>query len=270
MGTSAARETNRLLRGVSTGHVETVRDAWRALLADKGASIPEVQSKLSSSAWLDNPPGPLPKYFGILLALMSEMDQDAFRQEITRLGNDKLHPVHRRTLDLMAKRLEDAPSTYLANNIPVFIADDVADPPRVIRNLQRWSSTKDLTLDNVTRVDVIAERRELDYLGQYNLFFSGIILTWPTTQPKGFELWLTNAEREFTFYHEVGHHVHKHIEGGQVAEQEKEADDYARSMFRNSRPFLTGIGRVVLWPFKPLLRNLLRHLNHRMARATNL
>lgn len=257
MNTSAEQNINRLLRGISTDHVETVRDAWRALLADQDASIRGIQHKLASSAWQNNPPGPLPKYFGILLALLSEVDSDAFRREIARLGNCKLHPVHRRTLDLMTKRLEDTPSAHISETIPVFIADDVAVPRHVIRNLQRWSQTKGLSLENVTRIDVIAARPELDYLGRYNLFFSGIILTWPATAPKGIELWLQNLSGEFTFYHEVGHHFHKHSEGGEVKEQEQEADDYARAMMRNSRPILAGIGRGVGWFLKPLVNRLL-------------
>ena len=202
----------------------------------------------------------MPKYFGILLALLSEVDSDAFRQEITRLRKGKLHPVHRRTLNLMAKRLDDTPSTLLAGNIPVFIADDVADPPRIIRNLQRWSKTKGLSLENVTRVDVIAARPELDYLGKYNLFFSGIVLTAPTTPPEGLTKWFETLRNEFTFYHEVGHHVHKHSEGGQIEEQEQEANDYARAMIRKARPILTGIGRCVGWFLKPLLDRLIKWL----------
>ncbi len=260
MEANSARDVNRLLRGISTNHVETVRDAWRALLADPKAAVPEIQHKLASSAWRDNPPGPMPKYFGILLALLSEVDSDAFRQEVIRLGKSKLHPVHRRTLDLMAKRLDDTPATLLAEKIPVFIADDVADPPRIIRNLQRWSKTKGLSLESVTRIDVIAARPELDFLGKYNLFFSGIVLTAPSTRPKGLESWLQPSAREFTFYHEVGHHVHKHREGGQVQEQEDEANDYARAMMRNARPIRTGIGRCVGWFFRPLLKRLLKWL----------
>lgn len=267
METHAVKDVNKLLRGVSTGHVETVRDAWRALLADQGASIPAVQGKLASSAWQENPRGPLSNYFGILLALLTELDKDAFRQEVTRLGNEKLHPVHRRTLDLMAKRLEDTPSTHLAEAIPVFIADDVADPPRVIRNLQRWSKTKGLTLEDVTRIDVIAAHPELDYLGKYNLFFSGIILTWPTTAPRGLRLWRQNLIGEFTFYHEVGHHVHEHVEGGRVEEQEQEADAYAFAMMHKSRPVFFGILRGLFWPLKPLLKRLHTWLTAKVRRG---
>ena len=118
----------------------------------------------------------------------------------------------------------------------MFVASDIADRSVVVRNIETWSKTKRLSLDNVSRIDVIARRHELDYLGLYNLFFSGIILTWPASRPRGVKLWWCRLDAEFTFYHEVGHHVSGHIEGGSVAEQEREAEEYARSMKRNSRP----------------------------------
>lgn len=247
----------RLLRGVSTDHVETVRDAWRELLQDRAHSTSQVKDKLASSAWSENPRGPLAKYFGVLLSILDELDASAFEQEIQRLQNSSLHPMHLKTLDLLSRRIHEDPATYVGDQIPVFVASAIADRSLVIRDIERWSKTRGLSLDNVTRIDIIARHRDLDYLGRYNLFFSGIILTWPASIPKGIKLWWFRLNAEFTFYHEVGHHVLGHIEFGQVADQEKEADKYASSMMRNSRPILTMIGRMLLWPFTPLLKRMI-------------
>ncbi|WP_298261638.1 hypothetical protein [uncultured Litoreibacter sp.] len=242
------------MRGISTDHVETVRDAWREILQGGESSIREVQSKLESSAWSENPRGPLAKYLGVLLSILDELDKPTFEKEVERLRKSNLHPLHSRTLDILSRRILEDPATHVADKIPVFVASDIYDRSAVARNIETWSKTKGLSLDNVTRIDVIASRPELDYLGRYNLFFSGIILTWPTETSRGVKLWWQHLNAEFTFYHEVGHHVSGHIEGGQVAEQEKEADEYARSMMRNSRPVLTMIGRMLLWPLRPLLK----------------
>ncbi len=243
----------RLLRGVSTDHVETVRDAWRDILQGGATSIRQVEDKLASTAWAENPRGPLAKYFGVLLAILDELDSSAFEKEIKRLQKCNLHPMHIKTLDILSQRIFDDPATYVGDRVPVFVAPDIADRSVVIRNVETWSTTKHLSLDNVTRIDVVARQPGLDYLGKYNLFFSGIILTWPSSTPKGIELWWYRFDAEFTFYHEVGHHVSGHIEGGQVAEQEKEADEYARLMMRDSRPVMMLIGRMLLWPLMPLL-----------------
>lgn len=247
----------RLLRGISTDHVETVRDAWREILQDGESSIREVQGKLASSAWSENPRGPLAKYFGVLLSILDELDASTFEKEVERLRKSNLHPMHAKTLDILSRRILENPATHIADKIPVFVASDIEDRSVVVRNIETWSKTKRLSLDNVTRIDVIARRPELDYLGRYNLFFSGIVLTWPTGTARGVKLWWWRLNAEFTFYHEVGHHVSGHIEAGQVAEQEKEADEYARSMMRNSRPVFTLIGRVLLWPLRPLLKRVI-------------
>lgn len=248
---------DRLLRGISTDHVETIRDAWREILQDGTNSVIQIQNKLKSSAWADNPRGPLARYFGVLLSILDELDASAFEEEVSRLRKSKLHPMHIKTLDILSERILEEPATHVADGIPVFVASEITDRSVVVRNIEGWSQTKGLSLNNVTRIDVIARRQELDYLGQYNLFFSGIILTWPINSASGVKLWWWRLDAEFTFYHEVGHDVSGHIEGGQVAEQEQEADEYARSMMRNSRPVFTFIGRMLLWPLRPLLKRLI-------------
>lgn len=246
----------KLLRGISTGHVETVRDAWREVLQGGQTSTIQIRNKLSSSAWAENPRGPLARYFGVLLAILDELDPSAFEQEVSRLRKSKLHPLHLKTLNMLAQRILEEPATYVASGIPVYVASGIADRSLVVKNIEGWSKTKGLSLDNVTRIDVITRSPELEYLGKCNLFFSGIILTWPVTPASGIKLWWRRLDAEFTFYHEVGHHVSGHVEGGQVVEQEREADEYARSMIRNARPVLTTLGQILLWPFRPLLKHL--------------
>lgn len=257
MNEKARPAIERLLRGISTDHVETVRDAWRELLQDGENSICEVQRKLASSAWSENPPGPLAQYFGVLLAILDELDASAFEKEIERLRNSDLHPMHTKTLDILSRRVLEDPETYVAGKIPVFVASEIDDRSIVVKNIETWSKTKGLSLENVTRIDVISRRSELEYLGLYNLFFSGIVLTWPSGTARGVKLWWLRLEAEFTFYHEVGHHVSGHIESGRVAEQEEEADEYARSMFRSSRPVYTLIGRTFVRSLRPLLKHVI-------------
>lgn len=258
MKSSEAAEKNlsRLLRGIATGHVETVRDTWRALLRDRPHGLPAILDRLDSPAWADRPRGPAVAYLGTLLALLHEIAPSAFADEIARLRATALHPAHRRTVNLLARRVEDRPVGHVAGDIPVYIAPEIARPDQLARLIARWSRTPGLDLAGVTRIDVIALAPELDYLGRYNLFFSGIVLTWPRVAPRGPALWWHDLNGEFTFYHEVGHHVCGHAEGGIVAEQEEEADAYARAAMRRARPIPTLIARAALLPFRPLLRRL--------------
>ena len=256
MKKTAKPPIERLLRGISTDHVETVRDAWRDLLVQRETSVAAVRTKLASTAWQENPRGPLAKYLGVLLAILEEMDPEAFAQEITRLQNSRLHPLHRKTVDVLSQRMKDEPATFIGRDVPVFVSPEIEMRSVVIGNLERWSRTKGLSLENTTRIDVIARLPQLDYLGLYNILFSGIILTWPNGDARGLRLWYRRLDAEFTFYHEVGHHVLGHIEGGSVREQEQEADSYAHKMMRNSHPILIAVGRLSLWPLRPLMKRL--------------
>ncbi|WP_368345920.1 hypothetical protein [Pelagovum sp. HNIBRBA483] len=247
---------DRLLRGISTDKVETVRDAWRELIGEGASSAQLIQEKLNTSAWLDAPRGPASRYFGVLLALLDEVDPAAFEKEVDRLRASRLHPLHRQTLELMAKRIGEVPAMHLAGGIPVFVSSDIADRATLIAGMQRWSQTRGVSLAHITRIDVIGREQGAGYLGKYNRFFSGIVLTWPSGPSRGIRRWWRRLDGEFTFYHEIGHHTAGHIEAGQVDTQEQEADDYARTMMANARPVLTSVVRALIWPFRPLLRRL--------------
>lgn len=252
------RSINRLLRGVSMHHTQTIRDAWRDLMSDPQTALPAVLQKLGSDAWSDNPRGPLASYFGVLLSLLADLDPDIFASEIDRLSSTDLHPDHRRTLSLMARRVRETPVAEIGPGIPVYISADLPDHAWIHDCLSCWAETPGLDLDHILRIDVIAAEAELDYLGRYQIFFSGIVLTWPKHRPRNPVLrWGRDLRREFTFYHEIGHHASGHLEGGSIEEQEDEADAYAIDAMRRAHP-------VIFVMFKPLffvicrLRNAVR------------
>ena len=264
MKTEAQKAVDTLLRGVSTGQVETVRDGWRAVLQGGAASVAIIRDKLNSPTWETAPRGPVSKYFCVLLIALDELDPDAFAREVAALRLRKLNPMHARALRMLSQRVLDKPATRVGDGIPVYVAAEIADREIVVGNIERWSLTKGLSLENVTRIDVIARNPDMDYLGRYNILYSGIILTWPSYTARGIKLWWRRLDAEFTFYHEVGHHACGHLEGGTVVEQEKEADDYARALMRSSRPIFAAVGRIVLWPLKALLAG---HIARAKARA---
>lgn len=243
-----------LLRGISTGHIEVVRDAWRELLIQADTVVPAILAKLDSNAWANTPRGPIGRYLGVLLALLDEIDPNVFKHEIARLRATKLHVLHRRTVEIMSYRCWDRIYARVGPEIPVHISDEFNDPQPHLENLKRWVQTQGLDLSGLTRIDIIAKHAHMDYLGRYDLFYSGIILTWPTAPARGLRSWGRRMYGEFIFYHEVGHHACGHLEGGQVKKQEKEANRYAVGKFGQAHPILIGTGCVLLFPFRPLLR----------------
>lgn len=251
--TTESPPVDRLLRGVSTGHTKTVRDAWRDLLKQPEESVVAVRSKLARSAWAEPPRGPASGYLGALLAVLDELDSDAFASEVKRLYRSRLHPIHRRTIVFLAKRLKEEPLAFIEERIPVYVSTDIADRRRVLNNLLKWSKTPGLTLDGVTRISAVP-RVDLDYLGLYWIHTSDITVTWPPGPVRGPRRWYQTLRAEFTFYHEAGHHALGHLEGGPVEEQEKEADRYAAAFMKQQHPVLTGLlSRII----RPVARRVL-------------
>ena len=189
MSKDSRSEVDRLLKGISTEHVETVRDAWREILKGGVNSVSQIQVKLASSVWAEYPRGPSSKYFGVLLSVLDEVDPSAFENEVARLRKSELHPTHRKTLEVLSQRIQDKPAIHVGNDVPVYVASDIVDRSAVIGNIERWCKTRGLSLDNVTRIDVIASRPELYYLGMYNMFFSRINLTWPASPLRRIRHW---------------------------------------------------------------------------------
>lgn len=271
MTTDPRTLVDRLLRGVSGDHAETVRDAWRDLLRLEDAAVPAVMERLDTVAWADQWKGPgqknasflMTRYLGVLLTLLHELDPVAFRKEIDRLAGVKLNPVHRRTIEFLSKRCSDRPVSSIGSGVPVYVSDEIEDKSEVAGHLVIWGTTRDLDLENVTRIDVIAANSLLEYLGLYRPDYSGIVLTWREEKSKGIRLWWRNLEAEMTFYHEVGHHACGHVEGGQVEEQEREANRYMGKMFKNAHPVMFAILKTLYSPVKFFRKRILPKIRKR-------
>lgn len=256
------RDLDRLLRGVATDDVALVRDAWRALLGRPAAATPLVRKTLRSDAFRGRARGPLARYLGVLLMLLDELSREAFRDEVARLGRAGLHPAHRRTVALMARRLEDRPAGRVGPGVPVQVAPDLGEPGPIVARIARWGEVVGPDLKGVTRIDVIARDGELDYLGLYSILFSGIVLTWPREPGRGLVAWARYAKTELTLYHEVGHHALGHLEGGQIPEQEEEAEEYARRTLGRAHPVLRIVVRALFWPLAPWMGRRRRRRHH--------
>lgn len=182
----------------------------------------------------------------------TQIVRDAWRElaALEQLDAAPLYPMHRQTITTLAQRLSDTPIGYVAHTVPVYVARDVPEPAQVMDDIAGWARMAGMTFDGVTRVSVIARHGDLQYLGCYDILYLGIILTWPVAASGPGLRWLRQLETEWAFYHEVGHHVCGHLEGGQVAEQEAEADAFASARFRQAHPMISGIGRAITWPLR--------------------
>ncbi len=207
-----------------------------------------MRKNLAASALSEPPRGAGEGFFSLLLALLHELDAEAFRRELVRLRSAPIHVLHRRAVEIMGRRHGDRVVGRLGGGAPIYIADEIPDAQTILAYLERWSATPGLDIARITRIDVIMRLPEMEYLGKYNLQFDGIVLTWEGGARNALARWWRKVMMEMTFYHEVGHHHFQHGEFGQVEDQEREADEYSKKMFRRAHPLATLAFRVGLFP----------------------
>ena len=260
------RAVVRLLQGVATRDTVIRRDAWRRLVDAGPGAVPHVLAKLDSAAWGARPKGPSFLYLGVLLSLLHTLDVPAFRAEIGRLRAARLHDRHRRVVDFMAKMSDAEPVLHLTDGTPVFVAEEIEDRERIAGYVARWGRTPGVELGDVSRIDVICWSGDMEYVGLYRICESAIVLTWPAGRAWSLVRWWRRIEAEHTFYHEVGHHVCGHLEGGRAPELEREADDFARWTMYAAHPLFFGTVKTLLLPFKPIVHLWMR-LRRRRTKA---
>ncbi len=106
-------------------------------------------------------------------------------------------------------------------------------------------------LNGISRIYIIEANMEQDFAGYYRPHFALVTITWLTmVGPTSPIQWLFRLRHELTFYHEIGHHKHRHTLGGQVPQQEREADRYRGQIMLLAHPWLTRIGVAIVRLFR--------------------
>lgn len=93
--------------------------------------------------------------------------------------------------------------------------------------------------DGISRIVIVPHSLEKDWMGSYLPILGVVTLAWMTFLPPESRLIrIINANHQFTLFHEIGHHVHRHS-FGQDPEQENEANVYAfRVTARGRSPWM--------------------------------
>lgn len=136
------------------------------------------------------------------------------------------------------------------------------------RYLQKWLGTlppKDIR--EIDRIYIFDDDIERDYLGYFIPDLKVITIVWHRPFRSWMPMnWLRRWEAEKTLYHEVGHHVRKHHEPGQIPDQEVEAERFANERFRlasrNRRWIMNTVMPIIRGPLLLVLA-LLRWLDRR-------
>lgn len=241
------RAIRQIKKGVMTADLELAGVGYMKLNAIGRDAAPALLCELRRIDLKKiDPPGrtALVAGLGAILHDISEGDSDAFMEEAL---SGRHHPVNGAVLRIIGRYRRSQYRAVEFNGIEVLESAAIDKPLEATKHLLGWlRNIPAEDLAGITRIYIIEETPEQDFLGRYLPSTAIVTLVWKTLgHPNVPMKWLSRINMERTFYHEIGHHKSGHKETGQVPEQEQEADRYANERMRESRPALSGTARFL-------------------------
>ena len=170
------------------------------------------------------------RYLCGIVTLMNDIDEDACRKTVdTIISNGCSKAVEQCLKSTVTFSLDDY-LTFTIQGLRVFISKELENIEKIQAKLEKWLAlVPGQDTQEIDRIYIIPYNEDYTYSGTYTPVLSYIRLVWknPANKFNFITQWVYNLLIEITFYHEIGHHVHKHT-FGQDKYQEKEADDYAK------------------------------------------
>ncbi|WP_425070205.1 hypothetical protein [Sagittula sp. S175] len=142
-----------------------------------------------------------------LLVLLLELDKDEFHTQASRLLQRSEDGATRRIVELLSLGAQDTPDAILAAHTALYVSPAIPTRKDVIAAMVRWSQTPGVRLDQLARIDILSRVGKHDLLGKYDAAQQRILLTISPGKFLSSVAWRERLLTEFTFYHEVGHHL---------------------------------------------------------------
>ncbi len=231
---------NQLKRGLVSRHYPTKAKAYKKLYEAGTKSIPLLLRELEHIEFNKNyRPEVLVLATG-LLVILHDLDEEISEKFVRKAIAEKCDDTTARSFNsiLRFKR-----SNFLEAKVgnTLILEDKTIDGRyQATKHILKWLETVPREdFEGVPRIYIIPYETHYDFAGYYLPFLGVITIVWYTNNhPRHPIQPLNHFLKQLTLYHEIGHHYHKHIEGGSMPEQEEEADAYAVKMSGNAHPKL--------------------------------
>lgn len=233
------------LRGLSRALVQDrhadVQARHRELYLIGEAVIPRVSEQLLAYSWKKVKFDEQLILLSGLLSLAHDIDEDAARDISERIEAKGCSPSVRSIMRAILSFSMDNFYSFSVDGIPVYSSKELSESYRTIeRKMKRWLiAVPEEDRGRIDRIYVVPSCGT-DTRGTYTPILCKIAVLWDVPS-NPFLRWFGLLKVEFTLYHEIGHHVHRHEGLGQDLDQEDEANDYARRLSRKRHPVLRAV-----------------------------
>lgn len=238
-----------LIRGLTQEDVQARYKGYKALFKIGAPAVPQVREAILQSSFSRVKRSNEIRYIAGLVSLLRDIDEQEADKILQRIFARECDPAIKSLLLTISNFTLADYNSYQSYGINVF-EHKTLSTRGVKARLEKWLShvpAEDLA--ELDRLFIIRERDNPSTQGNYTPILFNISVAWNTdfaeTNPF---MWLMRLNTQYTLYHEVGHHKHRHT-FGQIPEQEEEADEYAKRLMQKSHPLTRILGKA-----KKLLR----------------
>jgi len=182
-----------------------------------------------------------------LAIILHDLNEEISREFIANAMASKISPLIKSAFNgILHFSIDNFKETQF-NGIRILEDKSIDKEYRASSHVLRWLTVIPLKhLEGIPRIYIIKDDADYDFRGYIVSDLNVIVIFWETDwQPRNILQKLSRFAQKITLYHEIGHHFHQHREGGQVPEQEEEAEAYARKMIRKAHPRLSKFAKVV-------------------------
>ncbi len=187
-----------------------------------------------------------------LISGMFNLLRDIDEEEAQKLAKDivgkECAPVIARLLKGICEFSVNNYRRYKIGQILVFESNNLAICKQRTNLLTEWLNVvPEADLEDIHRLYVVSRKEiEKDIQGNYMpILFVISIKWWNPLSTNSVVSWPFKYIVQFTLYHEIGHHVHRHTFGNDP-DQERQANNYAARLMRKAHPSTSWLIRL-LW-----------------------
>lgn len=196
----------------------------------------------------------LTRYVVGLISLIHDIDENKGKSVIDKVKSNGCVDHLRVQLESISQFSLKGYDKYDLKGIEVIEHKELAPEGEIRTYLENWiANIPEKDLEGVVRL-VVCKPEDIKAAGTYMPMLQKIAIAWHSDLIS--DKWLHRFflfSTEHTFYHEVGHHVHRHT-FGQIPQQEKEANAYAAKLMKVAHPktvtLIRLLGALKLFPRK--------------------
>lgn len=231
------------------GSYEQVYKAHRALYNIGTEALPLIEEVIFRQPWEDVGHG---AQIGQLIGMLN-LIHDIDEERAKAVGDQ----IRKAGCSVKVERRIAAITTFTVDNfnffdvagVKIFQSKQLGKQASFEKRTRKWLAV--VPPEDLAQIErlYLVPKSDSDYLGYYMPILCKTVVEWNMPFSKfNPTSWVALFFIKKTFYHEIGHHAHRHT-FGQDPDQEKEADRYAAKLLFKSHPMLMGALKKIIGLF---------------------